>query len=88
MALMASSSDHDVEQDLPLELIVFSCGICQATIPEVYSTKDSNLGFHSDSGGDNGVVTKLWIAECSHIMCSKHLPGGGESPCRILPMAY
>ncbi|KAK5679813.1 hypothetical protein LTS10_007761 [Elasticomyces elasticus] len=73
---MASSSDRDGDEDIPLELIVFSCGACQAIIPEVYARKESNQGFHSDSGGENGVVTKLWIAECSHIMCAKHLPGG------------
>ncbi|KAK0947157.1 hypothetical protein LTR29_001440 [Friedmanniomyces endolithicus] len=84
---MAPSSEEDAKQALPLELIVFSCGVCQATLPEVYATKENNKGFHSDSGGDNGVVTKLWIAECSHIMCGKHLPGGaapfhpkGEQP--------
>ncbi|KAK0284100.1 hypothetical protein LTR35_005814 [Friedmanniomyces endolithicus] len=84
---MAHSSEEDAEEALPLELIVFSCGVCQATLPEVYATKENNKGFHSDSGGDNGVVTKLWIAECSHIMCGKHLPGGaapfhpkGEQP--------
>ncbi|TKA65840.1 hypothetical protein B0A55_09121 [Friedmanniomyces simplex] len=87
MATKESSSDLNVENDLPLELIILSCGVCQATLPEVYATKESNRGFHSDSGGDNGVVTKLWIAECSHIMCGKHLPGGaapfhpkGEQP--------
>ncbi|KAK0328350.1 hypothetical protein LTR54_002038 [Friedmanniomyces endolithicus] len=87
MAPMAHSSEEDAEEALPLELIVFSCGVCQATLPEVYATKENNKGFHSDSGGDNGVVTKLWIAECSHIMCGKHLPGGaapfhpkGEQP--------
>ncbi|KAK1811045.1 hypothetical protein LTR12_014567 [Friedmanniomyces endolithicus] len=84
---MAPSSEQDAEEALPLELIVFSCGVCQATLPEVYATKENNKGFHSDSGGDNGVGTKLWIAECSHIMCGKHLPGGaapfhpkGEQP--------
>ncbi|KAK1068290.1 hypothetical protein LTR74_005788 [Friedmanniomyces endolithicus] len=84
---MAPSSEQDAEEALPLELIVFSCGVCQAVLPEVYATKENNKGFHSDSGGENGVVSKLWIAECSHIMCGKHLPGGaapfhpkGEQP--------
>ncbi len=79
---MAPSSEQDAEEALPLELIVFSCGVCQAVLPEVYATKENNKGFHSDSGGENGVVSKLWIAECSHIMCGKHLPGGGEGTVR------
>jgi hypothetical protein len=78
MAAVVSAAEQDVEEDVPLEMIVFSCGICQATIPEVYVTKESNQGFHSGSGDDEGIVTKMWIAECSHIMCSKHLPGGGK----------
>ena len=78
MAPTSSSTEPDAD-DLPLEFIVFSCGICQATLPEVYATRESNHGFHSGSGDDEGIVTKLWIGECSHIMCGKHLPGGGES---------
>ncbi|KAK5138392.1 hypothetical protein LTR08_003453 [Meristemomyces frigidus] len=73
---MASSSMKGSGDDLPLEEIVFSCGICQATVSEVYASKDSNHGFHSGSGDDDGVVTKLWIADCSHITCGKHLEGG------------
>jgi len=80
MAPMEPSSEQDADDDIvPLELLVFSCGICQATIPEVYATRESNQGFHSGSSDDEGIVTKLWIGECSHIVCGKHLPGGGES---------
>jgi len=75
---MASSSEHASENDLPLQEIVFSCGVCQATSSEIYATKESNHGFHSGSGDDEGIVTKMWIAECSHITCGKHLPGGGR----------
>lgn len=57
--------------------MVFACGMCQATIAEVYATKDSNSGFDSNSGESDGVVTRMWIAECSHIVCGKHLEGGG-----------
>ncbi|KAH9826429.1 NADH-ubiquinone oxidoreductase [Teratosphaeria destructans] len=59
--------------------IVLSCGTCQATVSELYATKESNLGFHSDSGDEVGFVTKLWFAECTHIICQKCLPGGGVS---------
>jgi len=64
--------------EVPLEEIVFSCTICQAIPSEVYATKESNQGFHSGSGDEDGVVTKLWIAECAHVFCGKHLTGGGE----------
>lgn len=75
---MASSNHASRNPDVSLEEIVFSCHICQATISDVYATLDNNHGFHSGSGDDNGVVTKLWIAECSHVMCGRHLEGGGE----------
>lgn len=79
MAPMALSSEEGDEGELSLQEIVFSCGICQATVSEVYATKESNQGFHSGSGDEDGIVTKLWIAECSHITCGKHLEGGGEA---------
>ena len=78
---MASSSPKSGDTGIPLEEIVFSCGVCQATVSELYASKDSNLGFHSGSGNDDGVVTKLWIADCSHITCAKHLEGGGKDTC-------
>lgn len=77
MALAGSFNDTG-DDILPLQEIVFSCGVCQATPSELYATKESNRGFHSGSGDDDGTVVKLWIAECSHIVCGKHLPGGGE----------
>lgn len=82
MASMQASSDNEGEvPDLPLEQIVFSCSVCQATASELYARTESNKGFNSgDSGdsGDEGIVVKLWIAQCSHILCNKHLPGGGR----------
>jgi hypothetical protein len=81
MAPMTSIAGYDAERDVSLELIVFSCGICQATIPEIYATKESNHGFHSGSGNSEGIVTKMWIANCSHIFCGKHLAGGGRYFC-------
>jgi len=73
------TSDASSAQSLTLPELIFSCGICQATVSEVYATPESNKGFHSGSGDDDGVVTRLWIAECSHVSCGKHLAGGGGS---------
>jgi hypothetical protein len=82
MAPVEPSSDASSAESLALPEIIFSCGICQATVTEVYATPESNKGFHSGSGDDDGIVTRLWIAECSHVICGKHLAGGGRSPCR------
>lgn len=86
MAPMASSSRKPADSDVPIEEIVFSCTICQATVSEVYATIESNRGFHSGSGDEDGIVTKMWITECSHITCAKHLENGGMRPC-LQPLA-
>ncbi|KAK5116620.1 hypothetical protein LTR62_007294 [Meristemomyces frigidus] len=92
MKAINASSGGEATEDIPLEYFVFSCGICQATLPEIYATTDSNQGFHSGSGDDEGIVTKMWIADCSHIFCGKHLSGGavlfhpaGEQPITVCP---
>jgi hypothetical protein len=79
MAPVEPASDPSSTQSLTLPELIFSCGICQATVSEVYATPESNRGFHSGSGDDDDIVTRLWIAECSHVSCGKHLTGGGES---------
>lgn len=78
---MASSDPASVNSELPVEEIIFSCDICQKTVSELYANKESNQGFHSGSGDDDGIVTKMWIANCSHITCATHLQGGGEQQC-------
>jgi hypothetical protein len=82
MAPAEPTSDSSSAQSLTLPEVIFSCGICQATVSEVYTTLESNKGFHSGSGDDDGIVTRLWIAECSHVSCGKHLEGGGRL-CRV-----
>lgn len=66
--------------DVSLEEIIFSCDICQATVSEVYATKEHHKGFHSGSSDNdgNGIVTRFWIGACSHVFCGKHLDGGGK----------
>lgn len=76
MSPVEPTSDSSA-QGLTLPELIFSCGICQATVSEVYATPESNKGFHSGSGDNDGIVTRLWIAECSHVSCGKHLAGGG-----------
>lgn len=78
---MASSSPSRKSTDeVGLEELIFSCSICQATISDVYAHPEGNKGFRSASGEqqEDGIVTRMWIAECSHITCSKHLEGGGK----------
>jgi hypothetical protein len=62
MAPAEPTSGFSSAQSLTLPEVIFSCGICQATVSEVYTTLESNKGFHSGSGDDHGIVTRLWIA--------------------------
>ncbi|EME38534.1 hypothetical protein DOTSEDRAFT_140871 [Dothistroma septosporum NZE10] len=63
--------------DIPIREIVFSCGVCQKLVSDVYSTKESDHGFNSSDHEESGVVVKFWMADCSHTFCAKHLEGGG-----------
>jgi len=55
--------------------IVFCCSVCQATPSEVYRDFTSEgLNF----GHENDTPALLWLAECEHVVCSKHFEGGGE----------
>ncbi|RMY54067.1 hypothetical protein D0865_04933 [Hortaea werneckii] len=51
------------EGEVSLPEIVFSCGSCQATPSALYAKRESNRGFHSGSGDEDGIVVKLWIAD-------------------------
>ncbi|KAF2085888.1 hypothetical protein K490DRAFT_67176 [Saccharata proteae CBS 121410] len=74
--------------------IIFSCHVCQASISEIYDAGASSSDFH-DGRPDTGDrrVTSLWLTECMHLVCGKHLEGGGapfhpegkrpEAPCPV-----
>ncbi|KAM3420580.1 hypothetical protein BST61_g3842 [Cercospora zeina] len=74
----ARVSSVDSENPAPaLEEIIFSCGVCQATVSDLYPTSADNPNSHSDT--DDGMGVKLWIASCVHVFCGRHLEGGGVS---------
>ncbi|KAF2742018.1 hypothetical protein M011DRAFT_413448, partial [Sporormia fimetaria CBS 119925] len=61
----------------PLD-IIFSCNVCNATFTDVY--RDGEQPTHMPSDGINPkdrTVTRLFLAACCHVFCSKHLEGGG-----------
>jgi hypothetical protein len=59
--------------------IVLSCSICQAPLSSIYNDDDQNNGLRKGDGPYNGRVTKLWLTECTHLTCAKHLEGGGRT---------
>ncbi|KAI4168565.1 MAG: hypothetical protein LQ343_006297 [Gyalolechia ehrenbergii] len=56
---------------------VLSCSICQETLSAIYADLDGDDGLRKDAKRTNGSITKLWLTECAHITCGKHLEGGG-----------
>lgn len=62
----------------PLE-VIFSCGICLETVTDLYAKPESNHYFQHGGNSIQGIVAKLWFTQCGHLVCTEHLPGGGES---------
>ena len=62
---------------LPIE-VIFSCQVCYKPIFEIYEDFESDRGFRDDNGSfSEQPVTKLWLADCCHLICGSHLEGGG-----------
>lgn len=72
-----------VQQQKPKAVdLILNCSICQDTLSAIYATPDSRHGLqqnpHRGTGSNSdGSITKLWLTECAHITCGKHLEGGG-----------
>lgn len=63
----------------PLNFI-YSCAVCCDTFADIYHSHDETVQGLSDGiNPKHRLVTKLFLASCCHIFCSKHLSGGGTS---------
>ncbi len=62
----------------PLD-VIFTCTVCGKTLDSIYLESDDNLGLRSPPDFDNGRIVKLWLTECAHLTCAKHLEGGGSN---------
>jgi hypothetical protein len=56
----------------PLDLI-FSCNICHESIRDI----PSHVQDAKELEGVRKPAAKLWMTECAHLICAKHLEGGG-----------
>lgn len=62
----------------PLD-VIFSCQVCTSTFSEVYAGHREDVrGFSDGINPKERIATRLFLANCSHVFCSKHLEGGGE----------
>jgi hypothetical protein len=61
------------------QCIIFSCGVCQRTLDEIYPLPGP--GEHLGRPRVEGV--RLWMTDCSHVTCSEHIQGGGKQLQRL-----
>ena len=61
----------------PLDIII-SCSVCQRSISDIYATPEKSDGLRQGPDLGNGKITRLWLTECGHFTCTKHLAGGGK----------
>ena len=59
--------------------LVLSCSICQETLSAVYAFPNGSEGLSKGKNHTDRSITRLWLTECAHITCGKHLEGGGAS---------
>ncbi|KAL8901548.1 MAG: hypothetical protein Q9192_000492 [Flavoplaca navasiana] len=55
---------------------ILSCSICQDTLSTLYAQSDKD-GLRQGTDDYDGAITKLWLTECAHVTCAKHMEGGG-----------
>jgi hypothetical protein len=77
MAPSREESHASDKHDPPLQQLIFSCQVCHATVSELYSRPEPNL--NPQTRQEDGLMINLWMASCAHLICSKHLEGGGPS---------
>ena len=74
------SSAEPSPQQSPLALdLVLSCSICQESLSSIYAGEDEAHALRTSTNARNERVTKFWLTDCAHLVCGKHLEGGGES---------
>ena len=76
---MSISQEESMRFQLSPADIVLSCTICQETLSSIYTDNDQHNGLRKDNEDPrDSKITKLWLTECAHLTCGKHLPGGGK----------
>lgn len=61
----------------PLD-IIYSCCVCNATFSEAYENGNDAIEMLSDGiNPKDRPPTRLFLSNCCHVFCAKHLDGGG-----------
>ncbi|KAL8842870.1 MAG: hypothetical protein Q9176_002506 [Flavoplaca citrina] len=53
---------------------ILSCSICQDTLSTLYAQSDKD-GLRQGTDDYDGAITKLWLTQCAHVSCAKHMEG-------------
>ena len=62
----------------PLNFI-YACSLCSASFADVYEGHSETVRGLSDGiNPKERLVTRLFLSQCCHVFCSKHLEGGGK----------
>ena len=62
----------------PLNFI-YACSICCASVADVYKNhKETVQGLSDGINPKERLVTRLYLANCCHVFCIKHIEGGGK----------
>jgi hypothetical protein len=79
MAQSAPIAPPSNESIAPLNF-VYACSVCCAIVADAYEGHDQTVEGLSDGiNPKDRVVTRTYLASCCHVVCSKHLEGGGMS---------
>lgn len=82
-----SNTQDSLRNPLSPTEIILSCTICQDTLSTIYAEDDGKRGLHKSDDHGSGRITKLWLTECAHLTCAKHLESGGDSKFSTLASA-
>ena len=77
LTLTMAESQSRVQSSVAALDLIFSCNICQETISGIYAEDDAHCGLRKSDNLDDDRITKLWLTDCAHLTCGKHLEGGG-----------
>jgi hypothetical protein len=77
--LLRTLKPQEVDGMNPLD-VIFSCCVCNATFSEAYEDHNETVqGFSDGIHPKTRRVTRVFLASCCHVFCSKHLESGGTS---------
>lgn len=85
--IMGSKALPD-DQITPLDCI-FACSVCGDVFSDIYKQPDTVHGLSDGINPKERIVTRLYVASCCHVICTKHIEGGrGELTTRSAYILY